>query len=313
MRHFLEVTDLSADELATVLDLAERFDLPPLLRGRGVALLFERQSLRTRSSVELAVVQLGGHPQTMLASEIGVDTRETAEDVARAFGCYHSVLAARTLSQATLQRMGSVDAIPVVNLLSDTQHPMQALADMLTIRQVVGGLEDTAVAFVGDFNNVARSLTLAAALCGMHITFGCPQGYGPTPAELDRLTALGARTVVDTDDPVKAVQGVDVVYTDVWVSLGYEAETARRHRDLASFTVDDGLLGAAAPRAVFLHCLPARRGEEVASPVLDGNSSRVWHLAANRLHTARALLFWLVSQPGAKPAAPSEHPFDNIR
>jgi ornithine carbamoyltransferase len=305
VRHFLEVTDLSAEELTAVLELAERFDLPPVLTGRGVALLFERQSVRTRSSVELAVVQLGGHPQTMLASEVGIDERETAEDLARALGCYHAVLGVRTLAHSTLERMASVNAVPVINLLSDRHHPLQSLGDLLTMRQLLGGLEGKQLAYVGDFNNVARSLTLAAALSGMHVTFGCPEGYGPGDDHLERLHALGAKDVFSTADPVQAVRDVDAVYTDVWVSVGDEASTAQRQLDFVDFTVNERLLAAAAPGAVFLHCLPARRGEEVAATVIDGAASRVWELAANRLPTARALLSWLVSQPAETTPASS--------
>jgi ornithine carbamoyltransferase len=285
MRHLLDVDDLSGDELAEVLDLAELAPPPPALAGRGVALLFEKPSNRTRSSMEMAVVALGGHPIAIRADEVGIDTRETAEDVARTLACYCSVIGARVYEHSKLQRMAAVSPVPVVNLLSDDAHPCEVLGDLLTLRQLLGGLEGRTMAYVGDGNNVCRSLMKGAVLAGMQLRVAAPPGYQP-PAD-------GATVV--THDPAEAVAGVDAVYTDVWASMGQEEEADRRRRDFAGFTVDDALMSRAAPGAVFLHCLPAHRGEEVAASVLDGPRSAVWQQAANRMHAQRGLLLWLAS------------------
>ena len=285
-RHLLDVDDLSADELAEVLELAELADPPPVLAGRGVALLFEKPSNRTRVSMEMAVVQLGGHPVSLRSEEVGIDTRETVEDLGRILACFCSLIGARVFEHSKLVRMAEVATVPVVNLLSDAAHPVQALGDLLTLRQRLGALEGRSLAYVGDGNNVCRSLMLAAALAGMEMRVATPPGYEPPP---DSVTAL-------THDPAEAVAGVDAVYTDVWASMGQEDEAARRRADFAGFTVDDALMGMAAPKAVFLHCLPAHRGEEVAASVIDGPRSAVWQQAANRMHAQRGLLLWLLSQ-----------------
>lgn len=283
VKHFLEVDDLDAAQLARVLDLAEQPSLPSVLAGRGVALLFEKPSARTRHATEMAVVQLGGHPVTARGDEVGLDVRETTEDVARTLACYHAAIAARVFDHSKLQRMAAVAGIPVVNLLSDDAHPCQALADLLTIRQVLGALAGTKVAYVGDGNNVARSLAVAGALAGMEVRVASPPGF--------ELEGTGAEI---TNDPVTAVKGVDVVYTDVWASMGQEQEAAERRAAFAGFTVDAGLMAHAAPGAIFLHCLPAHRGEEVAADVLEGSSSHIWRQAENRMHAMRGLLAHLL-------------------
>jgi ornithine carbamoyltransferase len=284
MRHFLEVDDLSADELAAVLDLAEEPDVPAVLGGRGAALLFEKPSNRTRVSMEMAVVQLGGHPVSLRGDEVGIDVRETAEDVARTLSQYCAVIGARVFEHAKLVRMAAVAGVPIVNLLSDEAHPCEALGDLLTLRQRLGTLAGRRLAYVGDGNNVCRSLMAAAALTGIGMRVATPPGYAP-PA--DGVTLL-------TNDPAEAVDGVDAVYTDVWASMGQEREAARRREDFAGFAVDDELMARAAPDAVFLHCLPAHRGEEVAASVIDGPRSAVWQQASNRMHAQRGLLAWLL-------------------
>ena len=289
LRHFLEVDDLSPDELALVLDLAERLHPPQVLAGQGVALLFEKPSNRTRLSMEMAVFQLGGHPVSLRGEEVGIDTRETAEDLARVFSGFCAVIGARVFEHSKLVRMAGAASVPVVNLLSDDGHPVQVLADLLTVRQVLGGLEGRTLAYVGDGNNVCRSLMLGAALAGMEMRVATPAGYEP-PA--DGVTQL-------THDPVEAVKGADAVYTDVWASMGQEAEAAARRRDFAGFTVDDALMARAAADALFLHCLPAHRGEEVAASVIDGPHSAVWQQATNRLHAQRGLLLWLAGGSAA--------------
>jgi ornithine carbamoyltransferase len=298
--HVLEVDALGADQLLEVLELAERPDRPKPLAGRGVALLFEKPSARTRNATELAVFELGGHPVTMRAEEVGLDERESAEDVARTLACYHAAIGARVRRQATLERMAAaLDAaglaVPVLNLLSDAGHPLQALADLLTLRQHFGSLEGRTVAWVGDANNVCRSFVLAAALAGMEVRVASPPGYGLAEEDLRRAAALGG-VVEATDRPDRAVAGADAVYTDVWVSMGQEDETTERKRAFSGFSVTEALLEGASPSAVVLHCLPARRGEEIEAVVLDGPRSLVWRQAANRLHAARGLLRWLLDR-----------------
>ncbi len=291
-RDLLDIDDLDPDELVEVLDLSERADLAPTLTGEGVALVFTKPSARTRSSMELAVIALGGHPVTIRPDEIGIDTRETAEDVARTLAAYHSLIAARVHHHRHLERMAAAVEVPVVNLLSDEGHPVQALADLLTIRQHLGALAGRSVAYVGDANNVCRSLMIGAAMVGMRGRVASPPGYDLSDADLDHLRGLGM-DVVSTHVPEEAVAGADVVYTDAWTSMGQEDEAAARRRDFDGFTIDAALFAEAAPEAVFLHCLPAHRGEEVTDEVIDGERSLVWAQAANRLHSARGLLSFL--------------------
>jgi ornithine carbamoyltransferase len=294
-RHLLEVDDLTADELTAVLDLAEEPDPEPVLAGQGMALVFEKPSARTRNSMEMAVVQLGGHPVSVRGDEVGIDRREPAEDVARTLACYHAAIGARVFEHRVLERMAAVSPVPVVNLLSDEAHPLQALADLLTLRQAWGGFKGRVLAYVGDGNNVCRSLGLAGALAGLEVRVGTPPGYGMPPEHADRLTALGAEAVVSTR-PEEAVEGADAVYTDVWASMGQEDEAGDRRRAFEGFGVDERLMAAAAPDALFLHCLPAHRGEEVSAAVVDGPASRVWEQAANRMHAARGLLLFLLGR-----------------
>jgi len=296
MRHLLEVDDLIADELRAVLELAERPDPPQVLDGRGMALIFEKPSARTRNSMEMAVVQLGGHPLTIRGEEVSLDVRESVEDVTRTLACYHAAIGARVFDHALLERMAAVDLVPIVNLLSDDGHPMQALADVLTMQARLGDLAGRSVAYVGDGNNVCRSLALAAGLLGMEVRISTPPGYAMRPEDLDRLRASGIDPNI-VDQPSEAVAGIDVVYTDVWTSMGQEAEAELRRRAFEGFTVDDALMAAAGPNAIFLHCLPAHRGEEVSSSVADGPQSLIWAQAENRMHAARGLLAWILDQP----------------
>lgn len=293
MRHLLDIDDLGADGFAEVCALA-RLDPPPRpLDGRGVALLFEKPSARTRNSMEMAVVGLGGHPLTIRPDEVGIDTRESAEDVARTLACYHAVIAARVFDHHVLERMAAVSDVPVVNMLSDDAHPLQAIADVLTIEDEFGDAS-VRVAYVGDANNVARSLVLACALAGHEVVVASPEGFSFDAATLARFDAVGAspRIVVD---PAEAVAGASVVYTDVWASMGQEDEAADRRQAFADYTVDEALFAGAAADAIFLHCLPAHRGEEVAAAVVDGPRSRVWPQAANRMVAARGALAWVVA------------------
>lgn len=292
-RHLLEIDDLSSDEIKAVLHLAGHSNPPRILEGKGVALVFEKPSLRTRNSTEMAVVQLGGHPVSLQANEVGLGTRETPEDVARTLERYHSAICARVFEHAKLEQMAAVSAVPIVNLLSDQSHPLQALADLLTIQHRFGSFEGRTVAYIGDANNVSRSLGLACARTGMTMRFGCPPGYGPTDVELDLLASLGGTASVH-DRAAEAADGADVVYTDVWASMGKEDEADARRRAFEGFTIDAALMEAAAPGGVFLHCLPAHRGEEVGAEVIDGSRSLVWEQAENRMHTVRAALMLLL-------------------
>ena len=307
-RHVLDVDDLTPDGLAEVLALADRDPgtLPRSLEGRGVALVFEKPSARTRSSSELAVVALGGHPVYVQGTEVGIDHRETAEDVARTLASFHRVVCARVMDHRTLERMAAtLDAagvdVPVVNLLSDRAHPCQAVADLLTLRQCFGaeGARGRTVAYIGDANNVWRSLALAASMAGITTRVASPSGYGPSPEDVALVRSFGGELVV-TGDPVEAATGADALYTDVWTSMGQEDEAAARRADFAGFCVDEALLAHAAADAVVMHCLPAHRGEEISAGVVDGPRSVVWPQAANRLHAMRGLLAWVTSTGGLR-------------
>lgn len=296
VRHFLDITDLSARDLNSVLNLAqaEISKLGKPLAEKGVALIFEKPSNRTRHSMEMAVVQLGGHPIFTRGEEVGFDERETVEDVTRIMAGYHHVIAARVFAHSVLQRMAKVSSVPIVNLLSEQSHPLQALADVLTMRQELGGLSKKTVAWVGDYNNVARSLVEACSLEGMHIRLGCPKGYGADENELSRIAKLGAASVEQHADAKVAATSAHAVHTDVFVSMGQEAETAKRMTDFAKFKVDASVMAVADKSAIFMHCLPAHREVEVSAEVIDGAQSRVVSQAHNRMHAARGLLAHLM-------------------
>jgi ornithine carbamoyltransferase len=298
-RHLLDIDDLAPDELEAVLELAVDDYPPRALAGRGVALVFQKPSARTRSSSEIAVFQLGGHPVTIRGEEIGIDTRESAEDIARTLAQYHCVIGARVLDHTVLERMSAVAGVPVVNLLSDRSHPLQAIADLLTLRSHwEGKLAGHRVAWVGDGNNVARSLVLACAMVGAEVTVASPAGHGLDEVTLDAVRALGG-SVVQSQSPALAVEGADAVCTDVWVSMGQEAESVQRMDAFRPYQVGPQLMSLAAPGAVFLHCLPAHRGQEVTADVIDGPASLVWPQAGNRLRAMRGLLLWMFAAGGA--------------
>jgi len=304
-RHLLEVDDLSASELAEVLAGA-RAPLGRPLEGSGVALIMQLPSARTRNSTELAVVDLGGHPITLSGAEVGIDSRETAEDLARTLAQYHRVLCARVTDHRTIERMrDAIDAacleVPVVNLLSPQGHPVQAIADLLTLEDEAGtALAGRRVAWVGDANNVARSFALAAVAVGMDVSVATPAGHGFSPHDVARIEAYAASTgsggrLESAVTPREAVAGSMAVCTDVWVSMGQEAEREARLRAFDGFQVDEALLAAAGDGAVLLHCLPAHRGEEVSHGALEGPQSRVWTQVAHRRTAMRGLLGWLVA------------------
>lgn len=296
---FLEVDDLDPARLRAVLDdaLAWKADpsqVPQVLAGRAAAALFQKPSARTRISVEVAVATLGGHPIYVREEEVGLDVRETVEDVARTMAGMCAVIAARVFEHATLERMAAVVDVPIVNLLSDVAHPCQALADLVTIRERFGAVEGRRMAYIGDGNNVAASLAFGAALSGLELVIASPDGYELAGSIVDRARNLGGAVEL-ADDPYDAVRDADVVYTDVWTSMGQEAERSQRVRAFEGWTVDAALMKAAPEHAVFLHCLPAHRGEEVAAEVIDGPQSLVWQQAANRMHAVRAVLVDLLS------------------
>jgi ornithine carbamoyltransferase len=302
--NLLDIDDLTPEAWDRVLAGALETPFPPALRGDGVALLFEKPSARTRNSTEMAVFDLGGHPVYIQGTEVGLDTRETAEDVARTLGCYHRVLCARVFDHALFGRMTAALArsgfdVPVVNLLSDEAHPCQAVADVLTMREALGSLEGRTLAYVGDANNMARSLAKAALLEGMEVRVASPAGYTFSVAELSALQAFAdavgrGGAVQVTDDPAQAAKGAGALYTDVWTSMGQEEERAKRLAAFAGYTIDEALVDLAAPDGVVLHCLPAHRGEEITEAVLEGPRSVVWAQAAHRRTAMRGILSWVV-------------------
>ena len=297
---FLEVDDLDPVRLGAVLDHAVAWKadptlIPALLAGRGVAALFEKPSARTRISIEMAVATLDGHPIYIRSEEVGLDTRESVEDVARTMAGMCVAIAARVFDHRVLERMEAVVDVPIVNLLSDRAHPCQALADLLTLREHFHRLEGLRIAYVGDGNNVAASLAFGAALSGAELVVASPEGYELDADVVARARNLGGAIEL-TGDPDDAVRGVDAIYTDVWTSMGQETEREQRIHAFAGFTIDEAMLKGASPDAVFMHCLPAHRGEEVAAEVIDGPRSLVWLQAANRMHAARSLLVEVLSE-----------------
>jgi len=305
LRHLLGAADLEALGLARLLDRAEllrssRHVVAPArpLEGRQVALLFEKPSLRTRVSFEVAVTGLGGHAIALGPDEVGLGRRESAADVARNLSRLVDAIVLRTFAHDTLTEMAAAASVPVVNALTDAEHPCQALADLLTLRRRFGRLSSLRLAYVGDGNNVAQSLMLAGALAGLEVRIGTPPGYGPDPAITEQARALGrARggSVHIGTDPVAAVRDADAVYTDVWASMGREDEADERRARFAGFGVTESLLANAAPHVVALHCMPAHRGEEISAAVLDGPRSLALEQAENRRYVQEAVLIELLT------------------
>ena len=299
-RHLLTVADYEAGEIEQILALAAApiDSLGRPLDGLGAALIFEKPSNRTRHSTEMAVVQLGGHPIYTRGEEVGFDTREPVEDVAKILAGYHEVIAARVFSHHTLERMAAVVDTPVVNLLSDWSHPLQAFADALTMTQALGPLAGRTVAYVGDYNNVARSLAEVSLLLGARVRLASPLGFAADDVELDRLRVIGGGDIEQSHRPVDAVRGADAVHTDTWVSMGQEAEKEQRRKQFEGYTVDADMMALAASGAIFMHCLPAYRGVEVAAGVIDGPQSVVFRQGHNRMHAARGALAFVL---GVRP------------
>lgn len=301
-RHFLTIDALGVDGLLRVCDLATS-EGPAVLAHDEVALVFERPSLRTRAAAATAVHDLGGNVTFFSDDEIGVDTRESAEDIGRTLAQMFAVAGLRVRRHGTLERIrrATNDSMALVNLMSDVAHPTQAVADLLTMADYlaggdVRGLAGVNVAYVGDVTNVARSLVVALLNVGANVTLGAPGEYQLAEGGIEDPRAVGGSLSL-TDSAHDAVKGADVVYTDVWVSMGLEAESERRRRDLAAFRVDDALLGAASPGAVVLHCLPAHRGDEITDDVLDGPQSVVWRQVFHRRSAMRGALRWIKEEP----------------
>jgi ornithine carbamoyltransferase len=302
MRHFLSLFDVSVTELKELLSNAARMKAemqqgqrPPLLAGRVLGLVFEKPSLRTRASFEAAMAQLGGSSIFMGATDGAMGQRESVADFARTLSSYVDVVALRTFKHRTVEEFASHSRVPVINGLSDLHHPCQALGDLLTIQEVFGGLEGRTLVFVGDGNNVARSIAIGCGLFGLRFILAAPEGYGFDEPFLRqfRQVAPGGELILN-GKPDHAVGQADIIYTDVWTSMGQEAERDERRRRFAGFQVNQALLEKAPPHARLMHCLPAVRGEEVSEEAIEGARSIVFQQAENRMHAQKALLKWLL-------------------
>lgn len=296
MRHVLDIDDLSVEELQAIVANAQRpiAELERPLDGQGVACYFAKQSARTRNSTEIAVVQLGGHPVYITDAEVSLGKRESVADVGRTLACYHRIICARVYGHEVLEEWVELDLVPIANLLSDQAHPLQAIADVLTIIGEYGTIQDKVVTYVGDANNVTRSLALAVGMLGGRMRIVTPSTHRFSELDADRIAAAG----VDfewSDRVDELVPGSDVVYNDTWISMGEEGIRDEKLRAFEGFQVTADMLRLA-PNAIFMHCLPAHRGEEVTDEVLDGPQSRIWAQAKNRLHSARAVLHFLATQ-----------------
>ena len=295
MRHVLDVDDLSVDELQHIIATAQKpvDELGRPLEGHGVACYFAKQSARTRNSTEMAVVQLGGHPVYITDAEVSLGKRESVSDVAHTLACYHKIICARVFGHEVLEEWASLDLVPITNPLSDQAHPLQAIADVLTIIAEYGTVEGKVVTYVGDANNVTRSLALAVGMLGGEMRVVSPINQKFNEVDADRIAAVGVEFAW-SDRVEELVPGSDVIYNDTWISMGEEGIREQKLRDFEGYQVTTELLNLA-PEAIFMHCLPAHRGEEVTDDVLDGPQSRIWPQAANRLNSARAVLHFLAT------------------
>jgi ornithine carbamoyltransferase len=300
VRHFLAIPDFTGHELRRLMDLAESMrsgayrEKP--LAGMSLAMIFMKASTRTRVSFEVGAWQLGGHALFLSPRDIQLGRGEPVADTARVLSRYVDGIMIRTFAHAEIEELARYATVPIINGLTDLLHPCQILADLLTVRQHLGTWEGKRIAWIGDGNNMANSWLNAAYRLGFELRLACPEGYDPDPAILER--ARGAAPVMLSRDPREAAEGAHVVNTDVWASMGQEEEQAERERAFAGYTVDAALMGRAAENAIFLHCLPAHRGEEVAAEIIDGPSSRVWDEAENRLHVQKAIMAVLMGGVG---------------
>jgi ornithine carbamoyltransferase len=299
-RDCLTIAEFKPDEVYLILDEAtkvkalrrSRIPFRPLF-GKTLAMVFQKPSNRTRVSFEVGMYQLGGHALSLSPQEIQMGQRETPSDTGRVLARYIDAIMARVFGHEEVEELAEAAEVPVINGLSDLHHPCQALADLLTIREEFGELEGTKIFYVGDGNNVAHSLALGCALTGAELTIANPQGHAPEEEVVKLAAELGAAPTL-TQDPHEGAAGARAVYTDVWASMGQESEAEERKKKFAPYQVDQELMARAAPDAIFLHCLPAHRGEEVTAEVIDGPQSRVFDQAENRLHAQKALLYLLL-------------------
>jgi len=301
-RDFLAIESLTTDELLALLDRAAKMkaDRRPsdVLAGRSIGMIFEKPSTRTRVSFEVGISELGGHAVVLSSTELQLGRGETIEDTARVLSRYLHALVVRTFEQDRLERLARWGSIPVINALSDLMHPCQALADLQTIHEHFGTLEGLSLTYVGDGNNVAHSLMTGCALVGMNITVATPPGYEPISQIVKRAEGIAAGTgarVSVTTDAAAAAEGADVLYTDVWASMGQEREAEERKLIFAPYQMNAVLVARAKPTAIAMHCLPAHRGEEITDDVIESAQSVVWDQAENRLHAQKALMEWLLA------------------
>ena len=298
VRHFLAITDFSKPELISLFDLAARmkqgsYREKPLL-GKTLGMIFAKASTRTRVSFEVGAFQLGGHALFLSARDIQLGRGEPIRDTARVLSRYLDGIMIRTYDHADVEELARYGSIPVINGLTDLLHPCQVLADLLTVRETLGGWDGKVIAWIGDGNNMANSWINAAGTLGFELRLACPEGYEPNAEILQRKQKK--TTITLTTDPRQAARGAHVINTDVWASMGQEEEQEKRVRAFQGYIVDDALMKLAAPGAIFLHCLPAHRGEEVAESVIEGKQSRVWDEAENRLHVQKAVMAILMGK-----------------
>ena len=301
-RDLLSVDDLTPRELASVLDLSAKAKAQPgdyaeRLAGRAVAMIFEKPSTRTRVSFEIAVSSAGGHPVPLSSAELQLGRGETIEDTGRVLSRYVDAIVLRTFEQERLEVLAGAATVPVINALSDFEHPCQCLADLLTVLEAKGDLAGRTLTYLGDGNNVTHSLMLGGAKSGMHVRAGTPPGFEPIPQVVQRASEIAAETggsITVTHDPVAASRDADVLYTDVWASMGQEEEAEERALVFPAYALDRQKVEVAKPDVTVMHCLPAHRGQEITDEVIDGPFSVVWDQAENRMHTQKALLLWLL-------------------
>ncbi len=299
-KDILSITDLSKEEIYELLELATDLkekrkagEPTEFLKNKSLGMIFEKSSTRTRVSFEVAMTDFGGHALYLNSRDIQIGRGETIEDTARTLSGYLHGIMARVMSHETVEKLAKYSTIPVINALSDREHPCQILGDFLTILEYKHKFEGLKFAWVGDGNNVCNSALLGSAIMGMEFVIACPKGYEPEDEFIEKAKALGGKFTI-TDDPKIAAKGADVIYTDVWVSMGDEAEQEKRLKDFAAFQVNSELLEAAKPDVIVMHCLPARRGLEITDEVMDGKNSVIFDEAENRLHAQKALILKLM-------------------
>ncbi|MBP9816225.1 ornithine carbamoyltransferase [Candidatus Woesebacteria bacterium] len=307
IRHFLSITDISKDELLTILDLSAQLKKEiyngkrneEVLKNKSMLMIFEKPSLRTRVSFEIGMTQLGGHALYLAPADIGMGTREEPRDVAAVVSRMGDIIMARTFKHSTVEELAAHSKVPVINALSDLEHPCQILADLLTIQEVKGTLQGLTITFLGDGNNnVTHTMALAAGMLGIHFRVGAPEGYFMDKDVVVKAKKFAAETggsITESANPEDMIKDADVVVTDTWVSMGDEAEKAERLRIFPPYQVSEAMMKLAKPDAIFMHCLPAYRDKEVAASVLDGPQSVAYQEAENRLHAQKGLIVWLMN------------------